>query len=408
MPPSAHRLRKFRFNPPQRVAALLLLAFLAQCLWIISHHALTTEDYRYAQCGREMWERPLPFADLFHRGPTHVATYGVTGYFTSCGNLHDGTLAYRAAGLPLTFATRLLAGPAVPASASLWELRHEISAVSFLVLLPFTAAGLALGACLWWVARRLFGNPGGYFALGLYCFAPPILDASTHPNNEILAALGLFSLVYTAVGVSHAMQGPTHKWRPRILLLTIVFGFTAAAHFSAMLLGLLLAAILMGYLAEGRRAYLPSLLITWLLGAMLLLFASYGFHPEAFSYVFRSGAALMGVSLADARLFLANPYNGGLTLATAAAIALWITHRRSRYFGNTIPLAVALLLFILTTTGIQSRPWIWALPFLLVFIGGVFADAFETRQRWLFFGFASLAVLVQALLSVVTLPMLYR
>ncbi len=33
-----------------------------------------------------MWERPSPLA----------------GYFTSCGNIHDGVLAYRSAGLPLT------------------------------------------------------------------------------------------------------------------------------------------------------------------------------------------------------------------------------------------------------------------------------------------------------------------
>jgi hypothetical protein len=408
MPPPAHRLRKFRFNHPQRIAALLLVAFLTQCLWIINHHSLSTEDYRYAQCGREMWERPLPFADIFRHTNTHVATYGVAGYFTSCGNLHDGTLAYRAAGLPLTIATHMLAGPDTPASASMWELRHEISAVSFLVLLPFTAAGLALGACLWWVARRLFGNRGGYLTLALYCFSPPVLDAATHPNNDILAALGLFSLVYTAIGVSHAMQGPTHKWRPRILLLTIIFGFTAAAHISAMLIGLLLAAILMAYLAEGRRAYLPSLLLTWLLGAMLLLFASYGFHPEAFSYVFRSSAALLSFSFTDARHFLGDPRNAGLSLATAAALSLWITHRRSRYFGNTVPLAIATVLFLLVTTGVESRPWIWALPFLLVFVGGVFGDAFETCQRRLFFALAYLVAVVQAVLCTSILSALSR
>src|SRR5258708_39294669 len=79
-------LRRFRFNLPQRIAAGLLLLFLAQGFWLTAHQTLTERDYQYARCGREMWERPSPLA----------------GYFTSCGNIHDGVLAYRLAGLPLT------------------------------------------------------------------------------------------------------------------------------------------------------------------------------------------------------------------------------------------------------------------------------------------------------------------
>ena len=405
--PTGQHLRRFRLNHPQRVAGLLLSFFLAQCFWGIDHHTLTDTDYRYAECGREMWERPLPF--------TRAATrFGITGYYTSCGNLHDGILAYRAAGLPLAVAARLVTDPATNqatgpgASASIWELRHEIGSIRFLLLAPFALAGLALGGCLWWVTRRLFGDRGGYFALTLYAVSPPVLDASTHPNNEILAALGLFALVYTAIGVSHAMQGPIKKWRPRILLLTLIFGFTAAAHLSAMLVGLALAAILMAYLAEDRRSYLPILLFIWTLGAGLLLLAAYGFHADAYSYVFRSGAARVWFSLADARLFLATPRNAGLSLAAAAALALWLTNRRSRYFGNTVPLGITVLLFTLVTTGVQSRPWLWAIPFLLVFLAGVFADAFETRQRRLFFALAGILLAAQAALTLTSLSQITR
>ncbi len=381
------------------MAALMLLAFLTQCFWVVDHHTLTDLDYRYAQCGREMWERPLPFS---HGG----AGFGITGYYTSCGNIRDGILAYRVAGLPLTLAARLTTG--ADASASLWELRHEIGAIRFLLLAPFTLAGLALGGCLWWVTRRLFGNRSGYLALGLYCVTPPVLDASTHPNNEILAALGLFALVYTAIGVSHAMQGPVKKWRPRIGLLTVIFGFTAAAHMAAMLVGLVLAGVLMAYLAEGRRSYLPTLLLVWLLGAAVLLFVAYGLHGDAYSYVFRSGAARLWFSPGEARVLVANPGNAGLSLATAASLALWATHRRSRYFGNTVPLGIAALLFGLMTTGVESRPWVWAMPFLLVSIAGAFADAFETRQRRIFFALAGVIVAAQAGLTLAALPSLTR
>src|ERR1700739_2603639 len=80
------RLRRFRFNLPQRIAAGMLALFLAQGLWLTAHQTLSDRDYQYARCGREMWEKPSPLA----------------GYYTSCGNIHDGVLAYRVAGLPLT------------------------------------------------------------------------------------------------------------------------------------------------------------------------------------------------------------------------------------------------------------------------------------------------------------------
>ena len=40
---------------------------------------------------------------------------------------------------------------------------------------------------------------------------------------------------------------------------------------------------------------------------------------------------------------------------------------------------MALLLFPLVTTQVVTQPWLWALPFLFTFLGGVFADVLETR-----------------------------
>lgn len=388
MPPStAHSIRKFRFNRPQQIAAAFLFLLLAQCLWVTKHQTLSETDYQFARCGREMWEKPSP----------------LSGYFTSCGNIHDGTLAYRAAGLPLTL-QRIFAGQ--EATTSTWEMRHEISYVKLLMQLPFIFAGLALGACLWWVTRRLYGNTGGYIALALYCFAPPIIHACTYPNNEILAAFGLFATVYTAIGVSHAMQGPRRKWRPRIILLTLAFGFTAAAHVSAFILGLILAIAFMAYVAEGRRAYLPTLLILWVLGGLFLLFASYAFRPDAFSYVFRSEAGKLWFSFSQAPALFSNVANAGITIAAAGALGLYCVFRRSRYFGNTTPLIVAALLLVLITPGAQSEPWLWALPFLLAFTGGVFADVLETQYRKIFLWTTGAVLLAQAALCIAGLPLL--
>ncbi|WP_158750951.1 glycosyltransferase family 39 protein [Acidobacterium sp. S8] len=388
MPPStAHSIRKFRFNRPQQIAAAMLFLLLAQCLWVTKHQTLSETDYQFARCGREMWEKPSPLA----------------GYFTSCGNIHDGTLAYRAAGLPLTI-QRIFAGQ--ESSTSTWEMRHEVGNVKLFIRLPFILAGLALGACLWWVTRRLYGNTGGYIALALYCFAPPIVHACTYPNNEILVAFGLFATVYTAIGVAHAMQGPQSKWRPRIILLTLAFGFTAAAHISAFILGLVLAIAFMAYVAEGRRSYLPTLLILWILGGLFLLFASYAFRPDAFSYVFRSEAGKLWFSLSQAGAFFSSLTNAGITIAAVGALGFYLVFRRSRYFGNTTPLLVTSLLLILVTPGVQSEPWLWALPFLLAFIGGVFADVLETRYRKPFLWITSAVVVAEAALCIVGLPLL--
>ena len=241
----------FQFNRPQQLAAVLLLLLLAQCLWVFHRQTLTSRDYDFARCGREMWEKPDPLA----------------GYFTTCGNIPDGTLGYRIAGLPLTL-QRVLAGQA--ADTSTWEMRHELGYVLVLLHSGFLLTGIILGGALWWVTRRLYGNPGGFIALALYCFSPAVIHACTYPNNEILTAFGLFASLYTAMGVAHAMQGPPRKWRSRIVLLTLTLAFTAASHVAAFLLALLLSIGLMAYLAVGRRAYIvpimmaaPSELCCW-------------------------------------------------------------------------------------------------------------------------------------------------
>ena len=365
------------------------MLLLAQCLWVIARKTFSENDYQYARCGREMWEKPSPLA----------------GYFTTCGNIHDGTLAYRAAGLPLTL-ERIFAGQA--SGTSTWEMRHEVSHISLLLRLPFVFAAVMLGGCLWWVTRRLYGNTGGYVALALYCFSPPIIAAATYPNNEIWAAFGLFSAVYTAIGVSHAMQGPRKKWRPRIVLLTVILGFTAAAHASSLVLALLLIIGFMAYVAEGNRAYLPTLLIVWVLGSMLILFASYAFRPDAFGYVFRSESARIGFSLEPARAFFSSLPNGGLALASAGALGLYVAMPRSRYFGNTAPLIVAVLLMLLITPGVPSTPSLWALPFLLSFVAGVFADVLETRYRRWFLWITGGLLVAQAALCIAGLPLLPR
>ncbi len=395
------RIRRFHFNLPQRIAAGLLAAFLAQGLWLIVHQTLTDRDYQYARCGREMWERPSQLA----------------GFFTSCGNIHDGILAYRLAGLPLTL--NLLAERGLDhfrkpedrvvqsgGELSTWELRHQLRYTLLLLHLPFLGAGCLLGGCLWWVTRRLYGNLGGYTALGLYCFSPAILKACVAPNAEVLAALGVYGGVYTCIGVAHAMQGPRRKWRPRIVLLTAAFGLAAASHIAALPFVAILGLAAMLWITEERRIQTLPVVLLAIAGALVFVFACYGFSPDAFSYLFRSAACLVWISLDPAARFFSALPNAGITVAAAAALALFLGLRKSRYFGNTTPLLCALVLIFLVTRGVPSAPWLWALPFLLTFISGVFADAYEGPRGRLAQCAAGAIVLLQAVFCVLNLPAL--
>lgn len=392
-------LRRFRFNPPQRIAAGLLLAFLVQGFWLTGHQTLTDRDYQYARCGRETWERPAALA----------------GYYTSCGNIHDGVLAYRVAGLPLTVnfaAERLLDHFRKPedrvvqttGQVSTWELRHQMTHVLLLLRLPFLFAGCVLGGCVWWVSRRLFGNFGGYTALALYCFSPPILKACISPNPEVLAALGVYGGVYTCIGVAHAMQGPRRRWRPRLVLLTLIFGMAAAAHIAALPVTALLGLVLMLWVADGHRSQTLPLILMCSAGALLLLFACYGFSPDAFSFVFRSAAGMVWFSFDPAKHFFGTLSNAGITIAIGASLALYIGLRRSRYFGNTTPLLCSVVLMVLVLTGTQGSPWLWAIPFLVTFIAGVFADAYESPRRRLALAAGGGIVLLQVVFCLLSLP----
>jgi hypothetical protein len=403
MPHPFARLRRFHFNRPQRIAAVLLALFLAQGFWLISRQSLSDRDYQYARCGREMWEKPSPLA----------------GYYTSCGNIHDGVLAYRAAGLPLTLNLLMergldhfrkpedrvvqTAGPQA-APLSTWELRHQLPHVLLLLRLPFLFAGFVLGAALWWVTRRLFGNLGGYTALALYCFSPAVLKASITPGPEIMAALGVFAGVYTCIGVAHAMQGPRRKWRPRMILLVASFGLAASAHIAALPAVALLGLLAMLWVAEGRRSQVLPVVLLGCAGALVVLFACYGFSPDAFSFVFRSAAGFVWFSRSPALHFFTALSNAGITIAALAALILCLFLNRARYFGNMVPLLCAVCLLLLVTTGVSSSPWLWAQAFLLTFIAGVFADAYEGPRPKLALAAGGAVLVLQAVFCVLALP----
>ncbi len=206
------------------------------------------------------------------------------------------------------------------------------------------AAAIALGGCLWWVAQRQTSHAAALLALAFYAAAPP---------GDPAPALGLFAMVFTATGVAHALQGPRRKWPPRIGLMAAATLFTAMASPPCCAAALVLSLPCALWLAERRRAFLLLCFVPWtsvgLAAAMLL--------PAAHGSLLSRGSRLASVEHALP-----------LLAALAAAFAFYCARPRSRFYGNTVPL---LLTPALLPLGLSV-----ALPFALLFLAGIAADAF--------------------------------
>jgi hypothetical protein len=260
---------------------------------------------------------------------------------------------------------------------------------------PYLFFGVMLGASLWYVARRLYGNAGGYIALALYCFSPAmIINVSGAENlGEMGGVWGAFGTVFTAIAVAHTLYAPREvvfwNWR-RILLLGLSVALAAGNQFS---LGILAVAILpvMFWVAPVRPR---SVFVIWVVAiavGFVLLFASYVFEPTLFwrgmlhaRWIdFEPAAFRMSVSyrsLVHAMIAGSPP----LMLALPVALIAYFGWKRARYFGNTAPLLIAML-FVILALGAPDFPGhgfhLAMLVFVFVFVSGVFSDLLETRLR---------------------------
>ena len=154
-----------------------------------------------------------------------------------------------------------------------------------------------------------------------------------------------------------------------------------------------LALALMLYLAPIRRG---AVLIIWsaaCLIALALLFGAYFFHPVALwdglHHASWFGITWQAFTMSVAyREFLVQlgQNSPALVLALPAAVLTYALWPRTRYFGNTAPLLVALLCLVLGFAAPHYQGLgfqLVALPFLFVFVSGIFADLLETKQRTL-------------------------
>ncbi|HUC29391.1 MAG TPA: hypothetical protein VMR80_07400 [Candidatus Acidoferrum sp.] len=374
-----------RFGRPQFLAGLLLLAFLLQALWLVHSELRRTgapegpEAIRITEGWKQWHGRGIAGAP-FLADPAEVATDPLRGHYVGVDSEQSPLLSLLSAG-------PLLAWPQhADGGTEYWR---------WLPRLPFLACGVFLGASLWYVARRLCSNAGGFIALTFYCFSPSIIQASAvwHTEPEIVAAWGAFGAIFTAIAVAHTLYAPREvvlwNWR-RIVLLGISLAIAVGAQFSMIVLVPMALAFLL-YVAPVRRSAAAVIWIAASAVGYVALFGMYFFHPQVFAQSMKhaefwgatgGGFAIFGVykQVVMQMLRACLPLILALPIA-CMTYALW---PRTRYFGNTAPLVVAVLFLVLGMAHPHSGGagfLLAAIPFLFLFVSGVLADLVETRYR---------------------------
>jgi hypothetical protein len=268
----------------------------------------------------------------------------------------------------------------------------RLNSYRWAVRLPFLFAGVMLGASLWYVARRLYGNIGGYVALTLYAFSPAMIIHSSQADPDIIGAWGAFGLVFTSIAVAHTLYAPREvvlwNWR-RILMLGLSIAICVGAQFSLWLL-LIPALGFMLWVGHVRRGAALTIFGAACLLGFILLSSVYGFRPVEYFRGLNSAnwvelslqqmSAKAGYWLIGAFLLRNGP---GPLLLLIVAFLVFLAWKRTRYFGTAAPLIVAAFLLI-CTVAMQHYAGptflVVALPFLILFAAGVSADMLESRR----------------------------
>src|SRR6478752_5126952 len=266
-----------RFGRPQVLAACLLLAFLAQCLWLVQkgvrHEAVNPAEIYRLERGTAFWNSlgSGPSADmnraleLEEEDSANEMDPALRLAFEGAYDAHHSHLWYLIAAAPLWLRPVALQP-------------ENIRALHWSAAVPYLGFGLLLGASLWYVARRLFGNAGGYVALALYCFSPGIFRSCAlwFAEPEAGAAWGAFGAIFTAIAVAHTLYAPREvvlwNWR-RILLLGFCIYLMVGAQFSTVLLLVLALCFMLWAVPHRRGAALVIFGASCLLAAVMLLFA---------------------------------------------------------------------------------------------------------------------------------------
>ena len=253
-------------------------------------------------------------------------------------------------------------------------------------------AGLLLGASLWYVARRLYGNLGGYIALGLYCFSPMAITRSSQVQPDIVGAWGAFGLVFTGIAAAHTLYAPREvvfwNWK-RILLMGISIALCVGSQWSLWVVLLPTLAFMLWVGHVRPMAALAIFAAACVVGLVLLLWAVSSFRPFVFADALRSAhwiefspAILRQDDLLPAGTVLPAEWTRARQSCCWCRWERLLFWKRTRYFGTAAPLITAVLLIVVGLAMQHFAGLIFlfvALPFLMLFMAGISADLLETR-----------------------------
>ena len=375
-----------RAGKPQYIAGTLLLVFLTQCVWLVSRSLRAGEmdlrEWYRIDAGLRRWQATPKSTDL--PDPQGMIGPGPPPRIRD----NDGFDPDHSALWYLISSAPLLLWPGKFQSESLWYW-------GWLARAPFLFFGVMLGASVWYVARRLYGNEGGYIALTLYSFSPGIIRAASvwFAEPETGAAWGAFGAIFTSIAVAHTLYAPREvvlwNWR-RIALLAVSLALAIGSQFSLIVVVPLGLAFML-YLAPTRRG---AAIVIWAAAcgiALVILYAAYFFHPSDFrqsmTHAIWLGIMWQAFSMPGAYREMFVQLGQGspaLTLALPVMLIVYAIWPRARYFGNTAPLLVSgiFLLLGLATPHYQGLGFqLVALPFLFVFVAGICADLLESKNR---------------------------
>ena len=384
--------RNEKFGRPRLIAGALLLAFLIQCGMLVNHQAkagsVGREEAARISKGLRLWGRAEGMQPVEELRSVEDTRWEDSPTSPEGSDSYHSALHFLIAAAPLA-----IFPPSFSNSMSHWI---------WLARVPYLIFGALLGASLWYVSHRLYGNTGGYVALGLYCFCPAMIRTSAVWNTqpEMGAAWGAFGAIFTAIAVSHTLYAPREvvlwNWR-RIVLLGVSLSLAVGSQYSLIVIVPVVLGFLIYLAPERRLAALTIWAAACVMGAALLA-ASYGFRP-----------GLIGQAMSQARFFEFSVRALGMTgnyrrllaeigqacpallLGVPAALLTFLLWSRARYFGNTAPLMMAGLFLLLGLAdphypGLGFR--LTAIPFLFLFVAGVLSDLAETSYKGLVLGSA--------------------
>src|SRR6267378_6711035 len=129
--------------------AVLLLVFMAQCLWFINTQSITTDEPGQITSGIENWKYGR-FGLLLDHPPLGRKIMTAPLYFFTKADVD--LVHWKAEDIPINFRP------------------EHLKWVRYVVMLM----GVLLGIALWSVCAKVFSDSAAAFALALFCFSPSL------------------------------------------------------------------------------------------------------------------------------------------------------------------------------------------------------------------------------------------